>query len=75
VDKPPIFQYFDGGNPGERQQIIRIGLGSSIMVTVNEVTAHILAMEIDESKIIRRHGRHRDGAARDISMEESNEFR
>jgi hypothetical protein len=35
--------------PGERQQIIRIGLGVSIIVTVNEVTAHIAAIQIDEA--------------------------
>jgi len=59
VDKLAILQYFDGGDPGERQQIIRTSLGVSIIVTVGEVTPHVAAMQIEYAKMIDRHARHK----------------
>ena len=47
VDKPPILQYFDARNPGERQQIICTGQGVSITVAVSEVTPDIPVMQIE----------------------------
>jgi hypothetical protein len=31
VDELPILQFFDGGNPGEHRQIIRIGLRAGVI--------------------------------------------
>ena len=47
ADKPPIFPDFNAGNPGQHQQLIRMGLGVSIIVTLDEVTDHIPAMQIE----------------------------
>jgi len=47
ADNPAIFDYLDGRNPGERQQITCTGLGVTIAVTVSEVTPQIPAMQIE----------------------------